>query len=257
MNISKLNTLGKLSLLASSLLFTSNLLAENLTVNQVEVESYSLQKHRVNFQAQTDKSKQDIVNEYLQTSKIAEYLSRGMMQHDVDLQVATKMMTIEIWAQKFMANVNPSEDEIKKLYETEKPKINSRYNLRNILVKDEASADKLLKTLSGIKDKTKKLDKFKEFVKSESLDITTKSKEGVIGFVDEAKLDKTMQELLKGKKDDEIVKFNMPNIGWQLFYIEEYQGSRNASLDEAKQFLTNALRQKALGNEIEKILQSK
>ena len=257
MNIKRQNNFKRLSLLTASLLLSSNLFGENLTVNQVEVESYALQKHRVNFQGQTDKSKQDIVNEYLQTSKIAEYLASGMMQNDVDLKVATKMMTIEIWAQKFMANVNPSDDEIKKLYELEKPKVNSRYNLRNILVKDESSADKLLKTLNTIKDKTKKLEKFKELAKSESLDITTKSKEGVIGFVDEGKLDKSMQELLKGKTSSDIVKLDMPNIGWQLFLVEEYQPSRNATLEEAKQFLTNALRQKALGEQIDKILQSK
>ena len=66
-----------------------------------------------------------------------------------------------------------------------------------------------------------------------------------------------MQELLKGKTSSDIVKLDMPNIGWQLFLVEEYQPSRNATLEEAKQFLTNALRQKALGEQIDKILQSK
>lgn len=247
----------KYSLFTASIVLGTTLLGDDFTLNQVEVEAYSLQKHRVNFQAQTDKSKQDIINEYLQTSKLADHLTKGMMQNDADLKVATKMLTIEIWAQKFMANINPSDEEIKKLYEKEKPKVPSRYNLRNILVKEEATADKLLKLLNNTKEKSKKLEKFKELVKSDSLDITTKSKGGAIGFVEENKLDKTIQTLLYGKKSGEIVKLNMPNIGWQLFYIEEYQESREANFEESKQFLINGMKQKRLGEEIDTILGSK
>jgi len=244
------------SLLAASLLLSSNLLAEDITVNQAEVISYSAQKHRVDFNAQTDKSKADIIKEYSQSAKLANSALVDL-KDDVDFKVATQIVALEIWAQKFMVTINPSDDELKKLYELEKPKINARVNLRNILVKDEVTADKLLKTLNSIKDKTKKLEKFKELVKSDSLDITTKSKEGAIGFVDEGKLDKSIQELLKGKNSGDIVKFNIPNIGWQLFFVEEYQPSRDATLEEAKQFLVNALRQKALGTEIDKRLQTK
>jgi len=244
------------SLLAASLLLSSNLLAEDITVNQAEVISYSAQKHRVDFNAQTDKSKADIIKEYSQSAKLANSALVDL-KDDVDFKVATQIVALEIWAQKFMVTINPSDDELKKLYELEKPKINARVNLRNILLKDETTADKLLKTLSTIKDKTKKLEKFKELVKSDSLDITTKSKEGAIGFVDEGKLDKSIQELLKGRNSGDIVKFNIPNIGWQLFLVEEYQKAREATLDEAKQLLTNALRQKALGTEIDKRLQIK
>ncbi|MDX9743287.1 MAG: peptidylprolyl isomerase [Arcobacteraceae bacterium] len=247
---------SNLSLLAASLLLTSNLLAEDITVNQAEVASYAIQKHRVDFNAQTDKSKADIIKEYSQSAKLANSALVDL-KDDVDFKVATQIVALEIWAQKFMVTINPSDDELKKLYATEKPKVNARVNLRNILLKDETTADKLLKTLNTIKDKTKKLEKFKELVKSESLDITTKSKEGAIGFVDEGKLDKSIQELLKGKTSNDIVKFNIPNMGWQLFFVEEYQPSRDATLEEAKQFLVNALRQKALGEQIDKRLQTK
>jgi len=251
-----IKTFKNLSLLVASLLLTSNLLADDITVNQAEVISYSAQKHRVDFNAQTDKSKADIIKEYSQSAKLANSALVDL-KDDVDFKVATQIVALEIWAQKFMVTINPSDDELKKLYATEKPKVNARVNLRNILLKDETTADKLLKTLNTIKDKTKKLEKFKELVKSESLDITTKSKEGAIGFVDEGKLDKSIQELLKGKNSGDIVKFNIPNMGWQLFFVEEYQPSRDATLEESKQFLVNALRQKALGEQIDKRLQTK
>lgn len=245
-----------LSLLAVPLLLSSNLLAEDITVNQAEVLSYSAQKYRVDFDAQTDKSKADIIQEYSQSAKLANSVLVDL-KDDVDFKVATQIVALEIWAQKFMATINPSDDELKKLYEIEKPKVNTRVNLRNILVKDEATADKLSKTLKTIKDTPKRLEKFKELVKSESLDMTTKSKEGAIGFVDETQLDKTIQELLKGKISGDIVKFNIPNIGWQLFFVEEYQMSRDATFNEAKPFLINTLRQKALAEQIDKRLQTK
>jgi parvulin-like peptidyl-prolyl isomerase len=243
-----------LSVLSATLLFTSNLLAQDITLNQAEVLSYSAQKHRVDFNAQTDKSKADIIKEYSQTSKLADTMV-DELKDDANFKVTVKLVALEIWASKFMSSINPTEDELKKLYDIEKPKINSRYNLRNILLKDEVTADKLLKTISTIKDKTKKLTKFKELASSESLDITTKSKEGAIGFIDEVKFDKQVQQLLKGKNKGDIIKLNMQNIGWQLFYIEEYQATRDASPEEAKQFLTNILRQKALNTEIERRLQ--
>lgn len=251
-------TFKNLSLIASSIIMVSiNLLgAEELKINLQEVVSYSAQKHRVDFQAQTEKSKSDILNEYSQAIKLADALSNAM-KDDVDLKVAIKLATIEIWAQKFMANINPSDDGLKKIYEAQSPRIAARYNLRNILVKDDITADKLLKTLNSIKDKDKKLEKFKELVKTESIDLSTKANEGAIGFIDANKLDKNLQEILKNKNSGDIVKANIPILGIQILFIEEYQAQRVASFDESKQVLISVARQETLKAQINSLLQNK
>ena len=123
----------KLSLIAASVLLFSSLNAETaINVNQAEIESYSLQKYRVNYNTQTEPAKISIANEYNQTSKLADYLLKENMKNDSDLAVATKLVTLEIWAQKLMSKINPTNDEIKKVYDIEKPMINARYSLRNI-----------------------------------------------------------------------------------------------------------------------------
>ena len=244
----------KLSFLTSTLLLASSLNAEDIKINLGEVQSYAIQKYRVDFNAQTDKSKQDILNEYIQATNISNAIE-NKIKDDVDIKVATKIVSVDIWANKFMASINPNDDELKKIYTKENPKVNSRYNLRNILLKDESTVDKLLKTLNNTKDKTKKLEKFKELAKSESIDLGTKNNEGAIGFIDANKLDKNIQELLKDKKDGDTVKVSIPNIGWQILLVEEYQKERVASFDEAKQLLVNLARQEALKLEINKLLQ--
>lgn len=248
----------KLSLIAASVLLFSSLNAETaINVNQAEIESYSLQKYRVNYNTQTEPAKISIANEYNQTSKLADYLLKENMKNDSDLAVATKLVTLEIWAQKLMSKINPTNDEIKKVYDIEKPMINARYSLRNILVKDEVVANKLFSTLTSIKDTAKRSSKFKELVRLNSLDEATKNKEGQIGFVEEAKLDKVLQDLFRGKKGNDIVKISVPNGGTQIFLVEEYQPSKQATIEESKQFIVNAIRQKALTTEIDKILQGK
>lgn len=247
MNISK--TIVTLSLIASTALCNVNQATQELV-------SFAAQKHRVDFNAQTQKSKMDIINDYANISKIYDAITPSI-KDDVDIKVAMKMLSIDIWANKYMATINPSDEQLKKLYETQSPKVSARYNLRNILAKDNTSADKLLKTLNSIKNKVKKLDKFKELVKSDSIDIGTKNKEGVIGFIDANKLEKNIQESLKDKKEGDVVKIDIANIGTQLLYVEEYQNERKASLEESKQLLINLARQKALKFEINRLLDIK
>ena len=191
--------LKQLSILATTLLLSSSLYGEEKKLDLGEVQSYALQKYRVDFTAQTEKSKQDIANEYAQNLLIHSKIA-PLIAHDTDFKVASMILGLEVWAKKFMAYTNPTEEELKKLYIKEAPKIAPRYNLRNILTQDDTAAQKLLKKIETQKEGSKRLEKFKEIAKNESLDITTKANEGAIGYIDHNKLDKKIQEALKGKK---------------------------------------------------------
>jgi parvulin-like peptidyl-prolyl isomerase len=238
-------------------LFSSFVLGtEQIKVNMDEVASYATQKYRVNLDAQTEQGRTQLVNEYFQTSQVADALSKSM-QNDVDLKVITKLFTVDIWAKKFMTSINPTDEELKKMYEIQKPQSSSKYNLRNILVKDETSADKIIKQLGGLKDTAKKIGKFKEFVKSDSIDPSSKDNEGEIGFIETNKLDQNMQTLLKGKKAGDIVKVDVPQIGWQILLIEEYQEARAATFEESKSLLISTIRQETLKKEIDKLILTK
>lgn len=243
---------NKLSLFVSMLLITTSINATDTTINTQELSSYVAQKYRVDLNAQTDKAKEDLAAEYSKTIKLSDNIA-SKLKDDMDFKIATRLISIEIWAQKFMANINPTDSELKNIYTLQKPQVEPRYNLSNILLKDEASADKILKSLNGL-DKDKKLTKFKELVKTNSEDFVSRNNEGSLGWIDTNKLDKNIQDKLNGTKKGDLVKVNVPNIGWQVLFVEEYQPKRDATFDEAKQLLVNLAKQEALNKEIEKIL---
>ncbi len=240
-------------ILTLSLCSSFTLATEQIKINMDEVASYATQKYRVNFDAQTEQGRAQLTNEYAQTSQVADALST-VMKDDIDLKVITKLFTVDIWAKKFMTTINPNDAELKKMYELQKPQSSSKYNLRNILVKEETSADKIMKQISQIKDITKQIIKFKELAKSDSIDPAAKTTEGEIGFIETNKLDKNMQSLLNGKKAGDVVKLNIPQIGWQILLIEEFQEAKLVSFEEAKPFLIGTIRQEALKKEIDKLL---
>jgi len=239
-------------LLGLSLFSSFALGTEQMKVNMDEVASYAIQKYRVSLDAQTEQGRTQLTNEYFQTSRVADALM-ATMKDDIDLKVITKLFTVDIWAKKFMASINPNDEELKKIYEIQKPQSSAKYNLRNILLKDEVSADKMIKQLMAIKDFSKQLTKFKELAKSDSIDPSAKETQGEIGFIEFNKLDQNMQGLLKGKKAGDIVKLNIPKIGWQILFVEEYQEAKLATFEEAKPLLIGTIRQESLKKEIDKL----
>lgn len=241
------------AILTISLCSSFALGTEQMKINMDEVASYAAQKYRVNFDSQTEQGRTQLVSEYTQTSQVADALSK-IMKDDVDLKVVTKLFTVDIWAKKFMSTINPSDAELKKIFEVQKPQSSSKYNLRTILVKEESTADKLIKQISQIKDIAKQTAKFKELAKSESIDPAAKTTEGEIGFIETNKLDKNMQTLLSRKKSGDLVKVNIPQIGWQILFIEEFQEAKLATFEESKPFLIGTIRQEALKQEIDRLV---
>ena len=250
--------LTKIALSISLLmLMSNNLMANEVTLNKAELSSFAAQKYKVNFDAQTEQSKQEIAGAYKQTELLSNILANSVMKNDQDLKVATQIATIEIWAQKYMQSISLNKEQMKKLYDKEKPKVSARYNLSNILVKDESSAEKDLKIVASIHDKDKLSKKFAALAQTDSIDPSSKSHDGNIGWIDVNKLQADIQKALKDKKVGDIVKVQIPNLGWQIILVNGYQASRDATLEESSNLLLNIARREALTQEINKLLQNK
>ena len=223
----------------------------------LELQAYTAQRYHVDFNAQTDKSKTDIANEYSENSKLGDILLSGAMKDDVDLKIASRMLAIEIWEQKFMQSAQVDDAEVKAVFEKYQPKTATAYRLRNILVKSEEKADTLMKTLLGIKDSAKRLKRFKELVKNDSEDIISRKNEGESGWIDFNRLDSSLQGVLKDKKVNDLGKAQIKDIGWQVILIEEIKPEHQATYEEAKAQLTMAVKQEHLKQAISKILENK
>jgi parvulin-like peptidyl-prolyl isomerase len=236
---------------------TLSLHAEDTKISEAELISYAAQKHHVNFKAQTDKSKSDIANEYVRNVKLGDLLLAGSIKEDVDYKIASRQIAIDIWAQKFMQGVQVSDEQLQELYKKHNPKVTPSYKLRNILLKSDSEADKVIKTLTSTKGKEKQLEKFKQLVQSDSEDFVSRKNGGDIGWIDLNKLDPNIQASLKDKKAGDILKANVANIGTQVLMIEELKPEKAASFEEAKATLIQIAKQEQLNAEIKKLLDTK
>ena len=223
----------------------------NLNAGENEVISYSTLKYKIDFDKQNSQLKDSLNQEYSRVKKIAQILESNIMKNDIDLEVAKNLATVDIWTNKFMQNYKPTNSELLELYKLEKPRVVAKYELRNILVTYEENADRIINMLNSTQNKK---ETFIKYVRSVSNDVASKQNNGLTELVDENKLNPQIKEALKGKKEEDIVKINLKDLGTQIILIEKYIPEKDATFDEAKEALSNLAKRKALTKEIELLL---
>ncbi len=229
----------------------STFICINLNAGENEVISYSTLKYKIDFDKQNSQLKDSLNQEYNRVKKIAQILESNIMKNDIDLEVAKNLATVDIWTNKFMQNYKPTNSELLELYKLEKPRVVAKYELRNILVTYEENADRIINMLNSTQNKK---ETFIKYVRSVSNDVASKQNNGLTELVDENKLNPQIKEALKGKKEEDIVKINLKDLGTQIILIEKYIPEKDATFDEAKEALSNLAKRKALTKEIELLL---
>lgn len=150
-----------------------------------------------------------------------------------------------------MQSYKPTQKELEELYKVEKPRTVAKYELRNILVSYEKNADRIIEMLNEVKNKQERKESFIKYVRSVSNDVASKQNNGLTALVDENKLNPQIKEALKDKKEGDIIKVNLKDVGTQIIYIEKYIPEKSASFEEAKEALINLAKRKALTKEID------
>jgi hypothetical protein len=226
-------------------------LTTNIYGDQDSAVSYSSLKYKIEYDKQDEKLKDSLNNEYLRIKKIAKILESNVMKNDLDFEVAKNVLTVDIWTNKFMQNYKPTLFELEELYKLEKPRVVGKYELRNILVAYEKNADRIISMLNSTENKK---ETFIKYVRSVSNDIASKQNNGLTALVDENKLNSQIKEALKDKKEGDIIKVNIKDIGTQIILIEKYIPEKDATFEESKDALENLAKRKALTKEIELLL---
>lgn len=234
----------KISLCIFTSFFSMNLYAN-------EVSSYSAIKYHAEYEKQNPKLKESLEKEYLKIKNLAKTLDATVMKNDIDVEVAKNLAIIEIWSNKFMQSYKPTQKELEELYKVEKPRTVAKYELRNILVSYEKNADRIIEMLNEVKNKQERKESFIKYVRSVSNDVASKQNNGLTALVDENKLNPQIKEALKDKKEGDIIKVNLKDVGTQIIYIEKYIPEKSASFEEAKEALINLAKRKALTKEID------
>ena len=221
-------------------------------VDQTELISYTAQKYKADYNAQTQENKDKLKKEYEDSQKLLNAISNDV-KNDTDYKVAKTLIAINIWSQKYAQNLKISEQTLKDLYAKEQPRTVPTYNLYNILVNDKKKADDILASLEKL-PKERRLEEFKKQVKLNSQDFISNKKEGNIGWIELQKLDKHIQENIKDKNKNDLLVSEVENIGYQIILIDDYKPIRDVSFDEAKEFLTNLAKQQELIKKIDSLL---
>lgn len=221
-------------------------------VNQNELNSFTAQKYRVDFNAQTSENKDKLKKEYEDTMKIVNQISKDV-KDEADLKAAINLITLNVWSQKYVQNLKISDETLKDLYAKEKPKTVPTYSLYNILVSSEKKAKEILSNIEKLPKETR-LSEFKKQVKVNSQDFISNKKEGNMGWIEIQQLDKGIQEKIKDKKKNDLIVSKVENIGWQVILIDDYKPIREVSFEESKEFLTNLAKQQELAKKIDSML---
>lgn len=221
-------------------------------ISQAELVSFTAQKYKADYNAQSQENKDKIKKEYEDTIKLVNQVSKDI-KDEIDYKVAMNLITLSTWSQKYVKNLNISESTLKELYAKEKPKTVPTYNLYNILVNDKKKADDILASIEKL-SKEKRLEEFKKQVKLNSQDFISNKKEGSMGWIEIQQLDKNTQEKIKDKKINDLVLSNVENIGYQIILIDDYKPVRELSFEESKEFLTNLAKQQELVKKIDSLL---
>ena len=219
-----------------------------------ETAAYSSLKYQTDYEKQNPKTKETLQKEYENTKKLAKIIEETKLKDDINLQVAKNITTVDIWTNKFIQEYKPTQVELDELYKVEKPRAVAKYELRNILVSYENNADRIIAMLNEIKNKDEKKESFIKYVRSVSNDVASKQNNGLTQLVDENKLNPQIKDALKGKKEGDIIKVNLKDIGTQIIFIEKIVPEKMASFEEAKEALINLAKRKALSKEIDLLL---
>ncbi|MGE4317620.1 MAG: peptidylprolyl isomerase [Deferribacterales bacterium] len=219
-----------------------------------ELAVFTAQKYKTDYFKQTQKSKEDIAREYSMISALAPGLIETGLKDDPDYKVASNTIAFEIWAKKYTDGLNITDDVLKKIYDSKEFKLDAAYNIRNILVKDSKSADKIIAAVSAVKNPAKRMAKFAELAQSESDDFITRNRGGSAGWMDISKMEPSFQEILKNKKAGDLLKQQAGDRGWQVVYLEDFRPARKATFEEVRSVLVNVVKQAELSKKIQSLL---
>ncbi|MDD5051271.1 MAG: peptidyl-prolyl cis-trans isomerase [Sulfuricurvum sp.] len=237
----------------AALLISSSLQAHIVAPD--EIKQFSAQILHVDFDAAPDDVKQKITTEYEKRIKLAEVLT-VKLKSDPEYIRLSETLALDLWSKRIAEATKPTDEEIQKAYENAKDlNVAPSYKLRHIAVAKETAADDILKQLNA-KSGDERNQLFASLASAQSLDQNSKQRGGSIGWVDSAALPPVISSSLKDKESGSLTKLAIGQDMWDVILIDEIKPQHPATLDEAKGYLSNMIRQQTVENEANKILES-
>jgi peptidylprolyl isomerase len=160
------------------------------------------------------------------------------------LQEVSGDLAVGIWEKKQLDSINVTDEEAKKFYDAnlEKFKQPQMFVVRHILVKDEATAKKIIKDVSAL-PKAEQEKAFAEMAQKESIDPGSAQNGGLVGPFAEGQMVKEFYTGTKALKKGEMSKAPVKSpFGYHVIYLVEEKPAGTVSFAEAKEQIKQYLR---------------
>lgn len=252
-----------LSLVTSLALATTSLVAKDIyaTVDGEKITKEDIavvvRNPKVNFDELPKETQNNVINQLIEKKLLTKKALLSGIEKQASFKEALakikKDLALEVWMQEEFKKVSISESEIKKYYSDNESKFKTdeRLNARHILLKDEASAKSVIKSLNGAKDKKAK---FIELAKSKSEGPTGKNG-GSLGEFSAKQMvpefSKAASALKKGTYTKSPVK---TQFGYHVIYLEEKKPAQKLSYNDVKVKIKQALIQEKFRNNIKEVV---
>ncbi|MDR2080326.1 MAG: peptidylprolyl isomerase [Campylobacteraceae bacterium] len=184
--------------------------------------------------------KKQLIDQVIEQKLLTKQAFKNGIEKDADYQKALAQakndIALQTWLEKEFSKFKITDEQVKKYYDdnsnTFPPKPES-WTVSHILVKDEATAKKVIKELSGAKDLPAK---FAEAAAKYSEDNVTKTQGGALGVV--TKNTMFVEEFLNATfalKKGEITKTPVKTIhGYHVIYVTDKSAEGKYTFDEVK-----------------------
>lgn len=200
-------------------------------------------------------SKKVVVQRLINDKVLEEQSKKEKINEQDDVAMATRAILVSKYIEKHSGNL---ETLAKKKYDetTSALKGKKTYTLSHILVKDEAEANKIYKTLSSSANWK---SEFKKLAKEKSIDTATAKNGGSVGSVPEMKLPEEFVQHIKNAKPNTLIKPFKTNLGYHIatvekiepVHIEPYEKVKNVFIGQVFQEETERLAKENLkGKEV-------
>lgn len=233
-------------------LFFLFLLTPLFLFSNTQLDIFTALKYNKKFSELPQEQKNSISKEYDNIVKLSNIVYSEISRSEL-FQVKNHLITVRAWEQTILNQYKPSEEELKKLYDENNFKKSKEYKFRTITLKDKARTQSIVKQLEERNPKERRLKLFVYFVDKDSIDETTKNKEGQMDWISEG--------AMPAKLRDNISKLNINDLfvlttkdSFEIRYIEDIKKPEKATFEESRELLTALAKQNALKEEVQKIL---
>lgn len=250
---------GTMSLVAAiSLNATVFATVNGKDITELELSPLIAGMGNVNIAALPQEQRKELIDKGIELQLLIEKAKKDGITNDPiykkEVELVKDSIALRAWQAKKINDMKISDSDIKKFYNDNKAKFvePARARASHILVESESEAKSIISSLKGLSG-TELENKFAELARSKSIEPVAKQSGGELGWFAAGQMVKPFSDAVFAMKKGEVsAKPVKSQFGYHIIYKVDDKGKRQASLEEAKNFIEGILKQDKLKEQIGK-----